>query len=64
VFFRTLRRNAIFTESVDDQLRVYPNGSLAAHILGFVGTDEMQINGHQVFQASGRDGIELVLIPR
>jgi cell division protein FtsI/penicillin-binding protein 2 len=61
VFLRTLRRNAIFTEPVDDQLRVYPNGSLAAHVLGFAGTDEMQINGRQVLQPSGRDGIELVL---
>ena len=60
-FFRTLRQNAIFTEPVDDQLRVYPNASLAAHVLGFVGTDEMQINGRQVSQPSGRDGIELVL---
>jgi cell division protein FtsI/penicillin-binding protein 2 len=60
-FFRTLRQSAIFTEPVDDQLRVYPNGSLAAHVLGFTGTDEIQINGRQVFQPSGLDGIELVL---
>jgi cell division protein FtsI/penicillin-binding protein 2 len=60
-FFRTLRQGAIFTEPVDDQLRVYPNASLAAHVLGFVGTDEMQINGRQVSQPSGRDGIEMVM---
>jgi cell division protein FtsI/penicillin-binding protein 2 len=60
-FFRALRQSAIFTEPVDDQLRVYPNASLAAHVLGFVGPDEMQINGRQVLQPSGRDGIELVL---
>ncbi len=60
-FFRNLRQNAIFTEPVDDQLRVYPNASLAAHVLGFAGTDEMQINDRQVLQPSGRDGIELVL---
>jgi cell division protein FtsI/penicillin-binding protein 2 len=60
-FFRVLRQNAIFTEPVDDQLRVYPNASLAAHVLGFVGPDEMQINGRQVLQPSGRDGIELIL---
>jgi len=60
-FFRNLRQGAIFTEPVDDQLRVYPNASLAAHVLGFAGTEEMQINGRQVSQPSGRDGIELVL---
>jgi cell division protein FtsI/penicillin-binding protein 2 len=60
-FFRTLRQNAIFTEPVDDQLRVYPNASLAAHVLGFVRTDEMQINGRQVLQPSGCDGVELIL---
>ena len=52
---------AIFTGPVDDQLRVYPNGSLAAHVLGFAATDETQINGRQVFQPTGRDGIELSL---
>jgi cell division protein FtsI/penicillin-binding protein 2 len=60
-FFRNLRQNAIFIEPVDDQLRVYPNASLAAHVLGFAGTDEMQINGRQVSQLFGRDGVELVL---
>ena len=60
-FFRTLRRSAVFTEPVDDQLRVYPNGSLAAHVLGFAGTDEMPIDDRQVLQPSGRDGIELIL---
>ncbi len=35
--YRNLRLRAIAVEPVDDQLRVYPNGSLAAHVLGFVG---------------------------
>ena len=60
-FFRNLHQGAIFIEPVDDQLRVYPNASLAADVLGFAGTEEMQINGRQVLQPSGRDGIELVL---
>ena len=37
-FFRNLRQYAISAEP--DQLRVYPNGPLAAHVLGFVGTVE------------------------
>ncbi|MGD0350398.1 MAG: penicillin-binding protein 2 [Verrucomicrobiota bacterium] len=58
-FFRNLRQGAIFAEA--DQLRVYPNGPLAAHVLGFVGSDDVTLNGAGVSQISGRDGIELVL---
>jgi len=57
-FFRDLRQHAIFTEPVDDQLRLYPNGPLAAHVLGFVGTE---IGSNRVSQTVGRDGVELVL---
>jgi len=58
-FFRNLRQGAIFAEA--DQLRVYPNGPLAAQVLGFVGSDDVTLNGARVSQLSGRDGIELVL---
>jgi cell division protein FtsI (penicillin-binding protein 3) len=61
VFVRNLRAHAIFASPVDDQLRVYPNGSLAAHVLGFVSTDELSVNGQPVLETSGRDGIELSL---
>jgi len=57
-FFRDLRQSAIFTDPVDDQLRVYPNGSLAAHALGFTGTEA---GSNHVSQIVGRDGVELVL---
>jgi cell division protein FtsI/penicillin-binding protein 2 len=57
-FFHDLRASAIFTDLVDDQLRVYPNGSLAAHALGFVGTEN---GSNHVSQTVGRDGVELVL---
>ncbi|HUA39227.1 MAG TPA: penicillin-binding transpeptidase domain-containing protein [Candidatus Sulfopaludibacter sp.] len=60
-FCRNLRTRAIFTGPVDDQLRVYPNGSLAAHVLGFIGTDELSVNGQPVWETSGRDGVELAL---
>ena len=34
-FYRNLRQKAVFVEPLDDQLRVYPNQSLAAHVLGY-----------------------------
>jgi cell division protein FtsI/penicillin-binding protein 2 len=52
-FSRNLRRYAISAEP--DQLRVYPNGDLAAHILGFVGTRETANHASELF---GCDGIE------
>jgi cell division protein FtsI (penicillin-binding protein 3) len=60
-FLSGLRKYAISAEP--DQLRVYQNGSLAAHVLGFVGTDEKTnvvgqgITNH-ISELSGRDGIE------
>ena len=47
-FFRNLRKS-VFAE--DDQVRVYPNKALAAHVIGYVGTDDLQ---------TGMNGIEAV----
>lgn len=52
-FLRNLRQYAISAEP--DQLRVYPNGPLAAHVLGFVGTVE---NTNHTSDLVGYDGIE------
>jgi cell division protein FtsI/penicillin-binding protein 2 len=57
-FYRDLRRGAIYVETMDDQLRVYPNQALAAHVLGYVGMDEREVNGRRLLVTSGRDGIE------
>jgi cell division protein FtsI/penicillin-binding protein 2 len=57
-FYRDLRQKAIFVESLDDQLRVYPNQTLAAHVLGFVGMGEGDVNGDRVLETAGKDGIE------
>jgi cell division protein FtsI/penicillin-binding protein 2 len=52
-FLRNLREYAISAEP--DQLRVYPNGPLAAHVLGFVGTVE---NTNHTSELIGYDGVE------
>jgi len=61
-FYNNLRHNSIYTEA--DQMRVYPNGSLAGQVLGFPGEKESIINGREVSQIYGRDGIEFSLNAR
>ncbi|HWI57283.1 MAG TPA: penicillin-binding protein 2, partial [Bacillota bacterium] len=56
---RDLRHKSLFVESLDDQLRVYPNQSLAAHVLGYVGMQEQEVSGRRLIETSGKDGIEL-----
>jgi cell division protein FtsI/penicillin-binding protein 2 len=50
---RNLREKAVFSE--EGQVRVYPNKSLAAHVLGFVGTSD------QTQEIAGKAGIEWAL---
>ncbi len=57
-FYRDLRRAAVYAERLDDQLRVYPNQSMAAHVLGFVGMDEREVDGKRLLETSGKDGLE------
>jgi cell division protein FtsI/penicillin-binding protein 2 len=57
-WYRNLRLRAIAVEPVDDQLRVYPNGSLAAHLLGFVGVSSQVVERKEVNGLVGRYGIE------
>jgi cell division protein FtsI/penicillin-binding protein 2 len=48
--------------SDEDQLRVYPNGSLAAHVLGYVGTEEKALpDGGLDVRVKGHDGVEATL---
>jgi len=58
-FVRNLRQRSIFTES--EQMRVYPNGSLASQVIGFSGVEEKKVSGHVTSQIIGRDGVELSL---
>ncbi|HUC83889.1 MAG TPA: penicillin-binding protein 2 [Candidatus Acidoferrales bacterium] len=58
-WLRNLQLHGIYAES--DQLRVYPNGSLAAQVIGFPGLEETNVSGHYVSKIVGRDGIERAL---
>jgi cell division protein FtsI/penicillin-binding protein 2 len=55
-FYRNLRQKAIFAET--DQLRVYPNQTLAAHVLGYASTEDKRVNDKAVKEIVGMDGIE------
>jgi cell division protein FtsI/penicillin-binding protein 2 len=56
---RWLRSKAIFAE--DDQSRVYPNQTLAAHVLGYTSAEEREVNDRLLLETVGRDGIEQTL---
>lgn len=62
-FYRELRAKAINSDPVDDQIRIYPNQSLAAHVLGFMGpvTRTNSATGEAVTQTIGLDGMERTL---
>ncbi|MGH9942909.1 MAG: peptidoglycan D,D-transpeptidase FtsI family protein, partial [Pyrinomonadaceae bacterium] len=56
---RAARAAALKLESLHverEAKRFYPNGSLAAHVLGFVGTDEAGLAGVELFHNAALDG--------
>jgi cell division protein FtsI/penicillin-binding protein 2 len=55
-FYSELRSRAIFART--EQMRVYPNQSLAAHVLGYAQGREREINDTVVNELAGADGIE------
>jgi len=57
-FYQNLRQKSIFAEQLDDQLRVYPNQTLAAHVLGYVGSENLESDGMNVTDTVGKDGVE------
>ena len=58
-FYQDLRTSAIKVEAADDQLRAYPNQSLAAHVLGYVRTVERGDAARDRWvDTEGVDGIE------
>lgn len=61
LFYRELREHAVSADVLDDQLRVYPNGRLASHVLGYVGMTERELDGQRYLETSGVAGIEAAL---
>jgi cell division protein FtsI/penicillin-binding protein 2 len=58
--YQRVRRNGVFNQP--DEIRFYPNETLAAHVLGYVGTSEQITgNGKVVSSTTGKDGLELTL---
>lgn len=62
-FYRELRAKAINSDPVDEQIRVYPNQSLAAHVLGFMGPVSVtnKLTGEVHTEVIGLDGLERTL---
>lgn len=58
-FYNRLRQGALFAEA--DLVRVYPNGALAAHVLGYVGMEEVPTRNGKELQTLGKDGLEFSL---
>ena len=55
-------RGAVFPE--DDQLRVYPNHDLAAHVLGYTARQQYETNNQIISVLEGAEGIEHTLHSR
>jgi cell division protein FtsI/penicillin-binding protein 2 len=60
LFYKNIRESAIFADKVDDQLRVYPNGRLAAHVVGYVGMENQSAYGIDYIDIVGVAGIEKI----
>jgi cell division protein FtsI/penicillin-binding protein 2 len=55
---RNLLARSVFAEAVDSERRYYPNGTMAAHVLGFTGIDSEPTPGAAAFGIVGKSGIE------
>lgn len=56
-FYRDLRAKAIFVDPIEEQVRIYPNQTLAAHLIGYMGYLQ-GTNGTAGTNVVGLDGIE------
>jgi cell division protein FtsI/penicillin-binding protein 2 len=58
-YFYRIRTRSLMTEP--DEERVYPNGPMAAHLLGFTGMSTQNTPNGEVLTTMGMDGLELTL---
>jgi cell division protein FtsI/penicillin-binding protein 2 len=58
-FYAEFRSKAVFSR--EDELRVYPNKSLASQVLGFSSVEERQIKDCDVNEIVGQEGVEKTL---
>lgn len=63
-FSRELKTGAIFADAFNDQQRVYPGQTLAAHVLGYVGMNERERDGVRILETVGKDGLEFTFNPK
>ncbi len=54
--YRVARQKGVFAENFP--IRVYPNQSLAAHVLGYAQTQDAEINSNVISEIVGTEGIE------
>jgi cell division protein FtsI/penicillin-binding protein 2 len=54
---------SVFPDSVDREMRFYPNGRLAAHVLGFTGYRQEAGTGDSADELVGKSGIEAAFNP-
>jgi cell division protein FtsI/penicillin-binding protein 2 len=55
--------NSVHVDRVDREARFYPNGTLAAHVLGFTGYREEAVPGVSPDELVGKSGIEAAFHP-
>ena len=58
-FLKNFRTKSVFAQN--DQLRIYPSQTMAAHVLGFATSEPQEVEDIPVNQIVGQDGIEQVL---
>jgi cell division protein FtsI/penicillin-binding protein 2 len=58
-YFQRVRMRSLTTEQ--DEVRVYPNGSLAAHVIGYAGMFTEETASGPTLVTKGADGMELML---